>query len=139
MDSPAGKTSVKAMPVSKMFPCDVLLIVNLRVDILPLMIGFVKKDFVIVGGGEGTLQPVKVMTSYCKPAPLLSFFAPDPLILMVVAPVVLVKFVKLIFPAVHAAVGGGVSVPGGRVVKPDPLSYETVKVVGPLEGLEFIN
>ncbi len=59
IDKPAGKTSVKARPLKARFPTTVLFMVNLNVEIPPLITGLTKKDLEIVGAGAGILHPVK--------------------------------------------------------------------------------
>ena len=51
-----------------------LLIVNDNVDVPPLIIGLVKKDFVRVGAGAGTRHPLNVTLSMAKRE--LLFWAP---------------------------------------------------------------
>ena len=62
-DSPAGKTSEKAMTFNAWLPDAVLLIVNVSVVFNPLIIGLGEKTLVIVGAGAGIRQPVNVMAS----------------------------------------------------------------------------
>lgn len=76
MDRPDGRTSVNATLVNARFPEDVLFSVKLNVDVEPLIMGLGEKDFAIVGAGAGIPQPVNVMLSINKSAPVLSLFAP---------------------------------------------------------------
>jgi hypothetical protein len=63
--------------------------VNVNVDVAPLIIGFVKKDFVRVGAGAGMRHPVNVTLSMAKRE--LLFCEPVAEILKTVEPVLAVK------------------------------------------------
>jgi len=73
-ESPLGRISVNAIPVCATFPLAVLLIVKDKVEVAPLIIGFVRKDFVIVGAGAARRHPVNVTLSIAKRE--LLFWAP---------------------------------------------------------------
>ena len=70
---PAGSVSLKATPVS---PAE-LGLVSVKVSVLlpPSVTGLVAKDLVIVGG-TGTAQPLKVTLSALRSAPLEGVLAP---------------------------------------------------------------
>ena len=63
IESPAGRMSVKEMPVKALFPGCVLLMTKVKVEFAPFTIGSGEKDLEMVGGGVGIPQPVNVITS----------------------------------------------------------------------------
>ena len=75
----------------------------------------------MVGAGVGTAQPLKLITSKLRPAPVLSFLAPDAAMRNVVVPVVLVSPEKLMVSEVQFVLPGMGKVAAGRFVNPEPL------------------
>jgi len=121
MDRPSGRMSVKTMPVKFLFPGCVLLIVNESVEFAPFTIGSGEKDLVMVGGGAGIAHPVNEISSKKRFDPELSLFAPVPVILIVVVPVVLANVDRSIVLVFHES--GVKEPPDSEYVAavPDPL------------------
>ena len=105
MLNPRGMTSLKAIPLRATLPTVVFEIVNDRVDVEPAAIVVGEKDFVMVGAGTGSAQPVRVMLSNSKFPPEESLFAPEPVILMNVFPAVFVLLVRSRVCVVNPAAG----------------------------------
>jgi len=88
-DSPAGSTSLTAIPDCATFPLAVLLMVNVREVDVPLTMGFEAKDLARVGAGDGMRHPVKITLSIAKRE--LLFCEPVAAILKNVAPALVVN------------------------------------------------
>lgn len=94
MLNPTGMTSLIEIPLRATFPTVVFEIVNDNVDVEPAAIVVGENDFVMVGAGTGSAQPVRVIESYSRAPPTPSTFAPDPVNLMKVFPDAFVLLVK---------------------------------------------
>ena len=101
--SPAGRTSVNAIPVKLRFSTAPLEIVKVNTEVVPSLIGSGEKDLVMVGAGAGMEHPVKLTSLKNASAPELSLFAPVPLIRIVVVPVVLARDDRLMLLVFQAS------------------------------------